>query len=110
MKLVRDGAEEELHWGDVRASFWASSSQPKLLTDVIFHCQDGTVQAHKAILRWVRLKSRALIMWSLVLVSKLVTTCNLCVVHLQDKVLARHFKTDPTETVALCFGYAKTPC
>jgi hypothetical protein len=22
--------------------------------------------------------------------------------------LARHFKTDPTETVALCFGYAKT--
>jgi hypothetical protein len=37
-------------------------------------------------------------------------TCNLCVVHLQDKVLARHFKTDPTETVALCFGYAKTPC
>jgi hypothetical protein len=24
--------------------------------------------------------------------------------------LARHFKTDPTETVALCFGYAKTPC
>jgi hypothetical protein len=56
-----------------------------------------------------------------------------CVVHLQDKVtpstkgifvlficktksrlrrrhcgLARHFKTDPTESVALCFGYAKT--
>jgi hypothetical protein len=24
--------------------------------------------------------------------------------------LARHFKTDPTETVALCFGYPKTPC
>jgi hypothetical protein len=24
--------------------------------------------------------------------------------------LARHFKTDPTETVALFFGYAKTPC
>jgi hypothetical protein len=24
--------------------------------------------------------------------------------------LARHFKTDPTENVALCFGYAKTPC
>jgi hypothetical protein len=24
--------------------------------------------------------------------------------------LARHFKTDPTETVARCFGYAKTPC
>jgi hypothetical protein len=24
--------------------------------------------------------------------------------------LARHFKTDPSETVALCFGYAKTPC
>jgi hypothetical protein len=23
--------------------------------------------------------------------------------------LARHFKTDPIETVALCFGYAKTP-
>jgi hypothetical protein len=22
--------------------------------------------------------------------------------------LARHFKIDPTETVALCFGYAKT--
>jgi hypothetical protein len=22
--------------------------------------------------------------------------------------LARHFKTDPTESVALCFGYAKT--
>jgi hypothetical protein len=22
--------------------------------------------------------------------------------------MARHFKTDPTETVALCFGYAKT--
>jgi hypothetical protein len=22
--------------------------------------------------------------------------------------LARHFKTDPTETVAFCFGYAKT--
>jgi hypothetical protein len=24
--------------------------------------------------------------------------------------LARHFKTDPTETVALCFGYPKTRC
>jgi hypothetical protein len=24
--------------------------------------------------------------------------------------LARHFKTDPTETVALCSGYPKTPC
>jgi hypothetical protein len=24
--------------------------------------------------------------------------------------LARHFKTEPTETVALCFGYPKTPC
>jgi hypothetical protein len=24
--------------------------------------------------------------------------------------LARHFKTDHTETVALCFGYPKTPC
>jgi hypothetical protein len=24
--------------------------------------------------------------------------------------LARHFKTDPTETVALCFRYPKTPC
>jgi hypothetical protein len=24
--------------------------------------------------------------------------------------LARHFKTDPSETVALCFGYTKTPC
>jgi hypothetical protein len=24
--------------------------------------------------------------------------------------LARHFKTDPTNTVALCFGYAKTLC
>jgi hypothetical protein len=23
--------------------------------------------------------------------------------------LARHFKTEPTETVALCFGYPKTP-
>jgi hypothetical protein len=38
-----------------------------------------------------------------------------CVVHLQDEGivgcgLARHFKTDPTETVDLCFGYAKTPC
>jgi hypothetical protein len=24
--------------------------------------------------------------------------------------LARHFKTDLTETVTLCFGYPKTPC
>jgi hypothetical protein len=24
--------------------------------------------------------------------------------------LARHFKTEPTETVSLCFGYPKTPC
>jgi hypothetical protein len=24
--------------------------------------------------------------------------------------LARHFKTDPTETIALCFGYPKIPC
>jgi hypothetical protein len=24
--------------------------------------------------------------------------------------LARHFKTEPTETVELCFGYPKTPC
>jgi hypothetical protein len=24
--------------------------------------------------------------------------------------LARHFKTEYTETVALCFGYPKTPC
>jgi hypothetical protein len=24
--------------------------------------------------------------------------------------MARNFKTDPTETVALCFGYPKTPC
>jgi hypothetical protein len=24
--------------------------------------------------------------------------------------LARHFKTEPTETVALCFGFPKTPC
>jgi hypothetical protein len=35
--------------------------------------------------------------------------------HLRPKALrhcslARHFKTDPTETVALCFGYSKTPC
>jgi hypothetical protein len=26
------------------------------------------------------------------------------------KVKTRHFKTDSTETVALCFGYPKTPC
>jgi hypothetical protein len=52
MRLVREGAEEERYWGDVLASFWGSC-QPNLLTDVIFHCQDGTVQAHKAILRWV---------------------------------------------------------
>jgi hypothetical protein len=24
--------------------------------------------------------------------------------------MARHLKTEPTETVALCFGYPKTPC
>jgi hypothetical protein len=24
--------------------------------------------------------------------------------------MARHFKTEPSETVALCFGYPKTPC
>jgi hypothetical protein len=30
--------------------------------------------------------------------------------HAFDRGLARHFKTDPTETVALCFGYVKTPC
>jgi hypothetical protein len=24
--------------------------------------------------------------------------------------LARHFKTEPSETVALCFGCPKTPC
>jgi hypothetical protein len=39
------------------------------------------------------------------------------VVHLLRKTtsaclrgLARHFKTEPTETVALCFGYPKTLC
>jgi hypothetical protein len=41
---------------------------------------------------------------------------NICVVHLPDAFdrrhcgLARHYKTDPTDTVALCFGYPKTPC
>jgi hypothetical protein len=39
----------------------------------------------------------------------------LCVVHLLRKTaclrgLARHFKTEPTETVALCFVYPKTLC
>jgi hypothetical protein len=24
--------------------------------------------------------------------------------------LARHSKTDPTKTLAVCFGYPKTPC
>jgi hypothetical protein len=44
-----------------------------------------------------------------------------CVVHLQGADtpstegivicgLACHFKTDPTETITLCFGYPKTPC
>jgi hypothetical protein len=33
--------------------------------------------------------------------------------HLDEQAiggLARHFKTEPTETVALCFGCPKTPC
>jgi hypothetical protein len=27
-----------------------------------------------------------------------------------SSLLRRHFKTDPTETVTLCFGYPNTPC
>jgi hypothetical protein len=30
--------------------------------------------------------------------------------YLHCSTVARHFKTDHAETVALCFGYAKTPC
>jgi hypothetical protein len=29
---------------------------------------------------------------------------------LSSSDLARHFKTDPTEILVLCFGYPKTPC
>jgi hypothetical protein len=39
-------------------------------------------------------------------------TSSLCLLTGQEYLrdLARHFKTDPTETVALCFGISKTPC
>jgi hypothetical protein len=30
--------------------------------------------------------------------------------YFREKGLARRFKTEPTETVALCFGYPKKPC
>jgi hypothetical protein len=30
--------------------------------------------------------------------------------RLRPKALARHSKTDPTDTVALCFGYPETQC
>jgi hypothetical protein len=47
--------------------------------------------------------------WSLQESSYVLFIYSACLRGLIVRGLARHFKTEPTVTVALCFGYPKTP-
>ena len=49
MKLLREGFDD---WQSILADLWTSDEHaPKLLTDITFYCNDGTIQAHRMVLQ-----------------------------------------------------------